>query len=164
MMGLIKRMFGKSELREGYRDDAIRWESSRNGDKRASGIAARANRREVMKDIVKSYLNKLPVEVELRLLREYWQALGTRDANEPMIVNELRKAGYEVEYNAPSLPDLLAISLSRAFYVEVKFEPSRLSKKQREIFKTLDLSVYLACTLDDVRKIVNDEAEDLILV
>ena len=48
MMGLIKRMFGESELREGYRDDAIRWESSRNEDKRASGIAARANRREVM--------------------------------------------------------------------------------------------------------------------
>lgn len=160
MVKIFDLLRRRRQPRAGYRKDAFHWESAAAGFPEV--IADRANRREAVKDAVKAYLCGLPLEVELRLLREYWQALGTRDMNEPMIVNELRRAGYEVEYNPPGLPDLFACRGDKEFFVEVKFEASRLGAKQRETFKSLGRPVFLACTAQDVHRIVNGEVDPIV--
>lgn len=116
------------------------------------------------KSAVRAYLEALPIEAQLRLLMDshFAPGSGKRDPNEPVIVNELRNAGYAVEYNAPPLPDLTATNADGdSFYVEVKlgYKGRGLSRGQNAEFAGLDLPVFIAKTARDVKLITAGEVQ-----
>ena len=91
-----------------------------------------------------------PADIQLLLYRESHFAPGQRDTNEPVIVNELRLAGYEVVYNAPPLPDLTARGHGREFYVEVKALRRGYRREQAARFESLDMPVLTCRAAEDV--------------
>ena len=120
-------------------------------------------RRAARDEPIEAYMAALPASTRLQLLEEHWRADGLRDFNEPMIVNELRLAGYEVAYNGYGLPDLTARGNGREFYVEVKaVDRDGLSARQSESFDDLDLPVYVLRSAADARAI--DKAKEKALL
>ena len=108
------------------------------------------------------YMDALPRDTERELLRERWlvPGSGTRDFNEPMIVNELRRSGYKVDYNPPPLPDLTVRGHGPPFYVEVKAKTALVSKRQREQFASLAYPTVQIRSLDDIRELLDAISPD----
>ena len=108
------------------------------------------------------YMAALPRDTERELLRERWLAPGYRDFNEPMIVNELRRRGYRVDYNPPPEPDLTVRGHGPPFYVEVKAKTKIVSERQRKQFAGLAYPTVQIRTLDDIRELIDTASiEDL---
>ena len=123
--------------------------------------AIRKNQHAVRMMTIREQLDALPLEVQRDLLWEHLAAPGNRDRNEPLIVNALTEAGFDVEYNSEGKPDLTAsVDGEDTFHIEVKV-PWRRPPSQRQVgaFNQLDLPVYVARTVDDIAAIVAGTAE-----